>query len=238
MANVIYTAGDKEKAESQLRKAVQGYESQASANGFCSNHPLFITMLINLSQICAEQGQQDEAINFLKKAKDLRSSEGMNLTLLDARLCLANAYLYWKCSDVEAALLSVKNGSVILNEIGYNDHPYYARAMILTSQLRSEQANNEDFKEAVKCLNSAQAVLSHKFKAIPTITQCNILELQADLATDNHYKKECLQEASNILKEITQREKRRSKEEVYVYLPILQTWIKKSNDISDKLKLF
>ena len=237
MANVVYTAGDKEKAESQLRKAVQGYETQASANGFCSNHPLFITMLIDLSQICAEQGQE-EAINFLKKAKDLRSSEGMNLTLLDARLCLANAFLYWKCSDVEAALLSVNNSSVILNEIGYNDHPYYARAMILTSQLRSERAKNEDMKKAVKCLNSAQAVLSHKFKAIPTITQCNILELQADLARDNHYKKECLQKASNILESIIQREIRRSKEEVYVDLPVLQTWIKKYNDISDKLNLF
>lgn len=238
MANVVYTAGDKEKAEYQLRKAVQGYETQASANGFCSNHPLFITMLIDLSQICAEQGQQDEAMYFLKKAKDLRSSECKNLTLLDAQLCLANAFLYWKCSDVEAALLSVKNGSVMLNEIGYNDHPYYARAMILTSQLRSERAKNEDMKKAVKCLNSAQAVLSHKFKAIPTITQCNIFELQADLARDNHYKKECLQKASNILESIIQRETRRSKEEVYVDLPVLQTWIKKYNDVSCKLNLF
>ena len=192
-------------------------------------------MLIDLSHICAEQGQEDEAVNFLKKAKDLHGSECKDLTLLDAQLCLANAFLYWKCSDVEAALLSVNNGSAMLNEIGYNDHPFYARAMTLTSQLKSERAKNEDIKDAVKCLNSAQAVLNHKFKTIPTITQCNIFELQADLATDNHYKKECLHKASNILKKIIKRETRRCKEEVYD-LPVLQTWIKKNIDISHKLK--
>ena len=40
MANVMHKAEDMEQAESLLRKAVQGYETQASANGFCSNHPL------------------------------------------------------------------------------------------------------------------------------------------------------------------------------------------------------
>ena len=232
MAKAFFKAGDIEYAEVKLRKAIRSYEKALAL----PNHPLFVTMLIDLSRICAEQGQHEEAMEHLKNAEHLNDSAGTDTTLLDVQLCLEKAFLFWKITDLDNALILANRGCKLLLNMDYHDHPYYAQANILSSQIRVARSQAGDAKQAVKCLHKAQNVLNKKFKQTPTINECTVLQLLADLTPDKDKKREYLEKADHILELIVTRELQRSHEEL-VSLPVLQKWNTNRRDILQKLKL-
>ena len=237
MAKALYKAGDMERAESKIIKSIQGYEMQISPYGFRQEHPHYITMVIDLSEIYAEQGKHEEAMEQLKKC-ELLCKLNKEKTLLDVQLCFGNAFAFWKSKDLTTALMSAEKGSSLLEDMGYSDHPYYAKANFLISQIRIERSQNDDIGEAVECLNRAQTILSRKFNTpipVATVIECKILQLQADLSTNDSFKKECLQKASKILQLKIDRESNRKKEE-HMDLPVLLKWRENYSEMTQKLK--
>ena len=230
LAKAFHKAGDVEYAEIKLRKAIRSYENALVR----PNHPLFVTMLIDLSIICAEQGQHKEAMKHLKNAEELYDSADM--TLLDVQLCLGNAFLHWKSLDLDNALILANKGCKLLQNMEYHDHPYYAKANILSSQIRVARSQEDDAKKAVKSLQKAQDVFKKKFKQTPTMNECTVLQLLADLTPDIDKKKEYLIKADDILESTITRELQRSHKE-FVNLPVLQKWKNNRRDILQKLKL-